>query len=64
MSEYGMSIVRRLFTHSQPAAQADRDLAAELARLHDLHRAGILSAAEVKAIRTHLLVDASARTAA
>jgi hypothetical protein len=38
-----MSIVRRLFTHSRPAAQADRDLAAELARLHDLQRAGILS---------------------
>jgi hypothetical protein len=59
-----MSIVRRLFTHSRPAAQADRDLAAELARLHDLQRAGILSPAETKAIRTHLLVDAAHRPAA
>jgi hypothetical protein len=59
-----MSIVRRLFTHSRPAAQADRDLAAELARLHDLQRAGILSPAEAKAIRTHLLVDAAHRPAA
>jgi hypothetical protein len=55
-----MSIVRRLFAHHHPSGQADRDLAAELARLHDLQRAGILSAAEVRAIRAHLLVDAAA----
>jgi hypothetical protein len=59
-----MSIVRKLLTHSRPAAEADRDLAAELARLHDLRRAGIISAAESKAIRTHLLIDADHRNAA
>jgi hypothetical protein len=64
MAENSMSIVRRLLTQNRPAAQADSDLAVELARLHDLRRAGILSAAESKAIRTHLLVDASHRHAA
>jgi hypothetical protein len=64
MSEAGMSIVRKLLSHSHPAAQAEHDRAAELARLHDLYRAGILSAAEVKAIRTHLLTNAAAHRSA
>jgi hypothetical protein len=59
-----MSIVRRLLTHTRPAAQVDRDLALELARLQDLRRAGILSPAESKAIRTHLLIDAAHHRAA
>ena len=64
IAENSMSIVRRLLTQHRPAAQPDTDLAVELARLHDLRRAGILSAAESKAIRTHLLIDAAHRPAA
>jgi hypothetical protein len=59
-----MRIVGKLFAHHHPAGQADRDLAAELARLHDLQRAGILSPAEVKAIRAHLLAEPARRPAA
>jgi hypothetical protein len=59
-----MSIVGKLFAHRHPAGQADRDLAAELARLHDLQRAGILSAAEAKAIRAQLLAASAPRRAA
>ena len=59
-----MSIVRRLLTHHRPDAQPDRDLAAELARIHDLHRAGIISSVEERALRTRLLVDGAGRAAA
>ena len=54
-----MSIVRRFLSHTRPPTQSDRDLAAELARVADLRRAGILSAAEGKAVRARLLADAS-----
>lgn len=54
-----MSIVRRLLSHTRPATQPDRDLAAELARVADLRRAGILSSAESKALRARLLADAA-----
>jgi hypothetical protein len=64
MAENDMGMVRKLLTQNRPAAQADSDLAVELARLHDLRRAGILSAAESKAIRVHLLIDAADRPAA
>lgn len=59
-----MSIVRRLLSHSRPPAQAGRDLAAELARVSDLRRAGILSPAESRAIRQRLLDDAAHHQAA
>jgi hypothetical protein len=59
-----MSIVRRLLTHHRPDAQSDREMAAELARIHDLHRAGIINAVEERSLRTRLLVDGSLRRAA
>jgi hypothetical protein len=59
-----MSIVRRLLTHHRPDAQPDLQLAAELARIHDLHRAGIINAVEERSLRTRLLADGSLRAAA
>lgn len=61
-----MSIVRRLFSHTRPAAEPGRDLAAELARVHDLRRAGILTADEAKAARGRLVthVEPAHRSAA
>jgi hypothetical protein len=59
-----MGIVRRLLTHHRPDGQPQREVAAELARIHDLHRAGIISAVEERSLRVRLLSDGSARRAA